>query len=110
MVPIGWGSSLSISGRCRETGVAFTGWTDPLKKTGQVLSVVLNPYSRNLSPSNRTIQLAGSEHGGIPVKRISLVALSATAAMAQVPATTATAVAAPVAATPVAYNTAAALL
>lgn len=41
------------------------------------------------------------------MKRIALVALSATAAMAQVPATTATAVAAPVAATPVAYNTAA---
>ncbi len=39
------------------------------------------------------------------MKRIALVALSATAAMAQVPATTTTAVAAPVAATPVSYNT-----
>lgn len=48
-----------------------------------------------------------TEHGGNPVKRIALVAISATAAMAQVPATTATAVAAPVAATPVSYNTAA---
>ncbi len=38
------------------------------------------------------------------MKRISLVALSATAAMAQVPATTAAAVAAPVAATPVSYS------
>lgn len=41
------------------------------------------------------------------MKRIALVALSATAAMAQVPTATATAAAAPVAATPVAYSTAA---